>query len=172
MEEQIYIQQVLAGEKDSFRPLVERYHRGLIIHCDQLLHDYEEAEDVAQEAFCQAYLKLADFNPEKARFSTWLYRIATNKALDRLRRSHRQLSVDEIELVAEKTMPREIEDEESHELRQAVLRLTPPEYRKVVEAYFWEGKSYAVIAEELQVPQATIGTWMHRAKIQLRKELS
>ncbi len=171
MEEHICIEQVLAGDRDSFRPLVERYHRGLVIHCDQLLHDYQEAEDIAQEAFCQAFVKLADYDPDKARFSTWLYRIATNKALDRLRRTHRQLAVEDIELVAEMTMPREIEDDEKRALRQAVLRLTPPEYRQVVEAYFWQGKSYAVIADELHVPQATVGTWMHRAKVQLRKEL-
>ncbi len=172
MEENNYIEQVLAGDQDSFRPLVERYHRGLVIHCDQLLHDREEAEDVAQDAFCQAYLKLASFDSEKARFSTWLYRIATNKALDRLRRKNRDLNVDQIELIAEKTMPREIENEEKQALRDAVLRLTPPEYRHVVEAYFWEGKSYATIAKELGVPPATVGTWMHRAKAHLRKELA
>ncbi len=172
MDEQIYIQRVLAGDKQGFQPLVERYHRGLVIHCDQLLHDYQEAEDTAQDAFCQAYLKLADYEPDKARFSTWLYRIATNKALDRLRKTHRYVTVDEIELIAEKTMPCEIEYDEKESLHKAVLELTPPEYRKVVEAYFWEGKSYAAIARELSVPQATVGTWMRRAKLQLRKELS
>lgn len=171
MEENTLIYKVLAGDKDSFRSLVERYHRGLVIHCDQLVHDYQEAEDIAQDSFCQAYIKLADYNSEKARFSTWLYRIATNKALDRLRQTRRQLDVENIELIAEMTMPHEIEDEEKQALRKAVSELTPPEYRKVVESYFWEGKSYAVIAAELQVPQATIGTWMHRAKAQLRREL-
>jgi len=171
-QETIYIEQVLGGDSEQYRHLVERYHVGLIIHCEQLLQDRAEAEDVAQESFIHAFEKLQTYDATKARFSTWLYRIATNKCLDILRRRHRQLDVDDIELIAEATMPAHAEDEEVRKLREAVLALTPPQYRRVIEAYFWEGKSYQQIADELSMTPTNVGVSILRAKAQLREVLS
>ena len=60
---------------------------------------------------------------------------------------------------------------EKREVQEKVLNLQPPEYSKVVQAYFWEGKKYEEIAAEMEVPIGTISTWMNRAKQLLRKEL-
>lgn len=173
MEEELkHIEQVLAGDTAAYRPLVERYHVGLIIHCEQLLRSRSEAEDVAQEAFIHAYSKLADYDASKGRFSTWLYRIATNKCLDILRRRNRQLDVEDIEAIAEATMPTHMEDDEARALRKAVLELTPPQYRRIIEAYFWEGKSYQEIAQELDMTVSNVGVSMGRAKLKLKEALS
>lgn len=171
-EESEHIEQVLAGKPAAYRPLVERYHVGLIIHCEQLLRDRSEAEDVAQEAFIHAYNKLPDYDASKGRFSTWLYRIATNKCLDTLRRRKRQLDVEDIEMIAEATMPTHMEDDEARALRKAVLELTPPQYRRIIEAYFWEGKSYQEIALELDMTVSNVGVSMGRAKLKLKEVLS
>ena len=171
-QETDYIKQVLAGQTNEYRHLVERYHVGVIIHCEQLLHDRDEAEDVAQESFVQAYEKLSSYDPGKARFSTWLYRIATNKCLDILRKRNRQLDVEDIEQIAETTMPVYADDEEARALREAVLNLTPPQYRRIVEAYFWEGKSYQEIATELNMTTSNVGVCMLRAKVQLKEVLA
>jgi RNA polymerase sigma-70 factor (ECF subfamily) len=171
-EESEQIKQVLAGNTTAYRYLVERYHVGLIIHCERLLHDRSEAEDVAQEAFIHAYTKLASYDASKGRFSTWLYRIATNKCLDILRRRHRQLNVEDIEAIAEATMPTHMEDDEARALRAAVLELTPPQYRRIIEAYFWEGKSYQEIADELEMTVSNVGVSMGRAKAKLREALT
>lgn len=171
-EESEFISYVLAGDTASYRHLVERYHTGVIIHCEQLLQDRIEAEDVAQEAFIQAYEKLASYDQSKSRFSTWLYRIATNKCLDILRRRHRQLHVEDIEAIAEATMPTHMEDDEARALRAAVLELTPPQYRRIIEAYFWEGKSYQEIADELDMSVSNVGVSMGRAKAKLKESLA
>jgi RNA polymerase sigma-70 factor (ECF subfamily) len=157
---------------DRYAELVERYHVGLIIHCEHLVGDRDDAEDIAQEAFVKAYLKLKEFNPAKARFSTWLYKIATNLALDHLRSRRRHVDAEDIELIAEATMPAFIEEEEKREVRTAVGKLTPPEYRRVIEKYYWKGKSYQEIADELHVPLNTVRTWIRRAKLQLKEKLS
>lgn len=170
-EESECIKKVLAGDTAAYRHLVERYHVGLIIHCEQLLRDRNEAEDVAQEAFIHAYNKLAAYDSSKGRFSTWLYRIATNKCLDILRRRRRQLDVEDIELIAEATMPTHMEEDEARALRAAVLELTPPQYRRIIEAYFWEGKSYQEIAEELGMSVSNVGVSMSRAKAKLKEVL-
>lgn len=165
------IQAVLRGE-DAYRELVERYHPGLIIHCGQILKDRDEAEDIAQEAFVKAYLKLADYDPSASRFSTWLYRIATNLALNKLKQNNRKVDTDDIELLADSTMPTYLEDERKQEVIAAVIKLVPPEYRRAIEAYYWQGLSYQDIADELGIPLNTLKTWMRRAKQQLKGELA
>lgn len=157
---------------DRYEELVQRYHVGLIIHCEQLVGDRDEAEDIAQEAFVKAYLQLKKFDPNRARFSTWLYKIATNIAIDYLRRHRRRVVVDDIETIAEATMPAYLEEDEKRTVRKAVRELTPPEYRRAIEAYYWEGKSYQEIADELGAPLNTLRTWMRRAKLELREVLS
>lgn len=166
-DEKELIAAVKAGKTEQYRPLVERYQTGLIIHCDQLLLDRDAAEDMAQEAFVKAYKNLKRYNPEKAAFSTWLYRIATNSCVDYLRKTKHQGKMPEAELPSEESLTLA----EVNHIRKVVRQLQPPEYSKVVQAYFWEGKSYAQIASELNTTTGTIGTWLLRAKSQLRKEL-
>ncbi len=157
---------------DRYEELVKRYHVGLIIHSEQLVGGRDDAEDIAQEAFVRAYLQLEHFDSDKARFSTWLYRIATNLAIDHLRKQKHKVQVADIELLAEATMPAYIEEEEKLQIHKAVTGLMPPEYRKAIEAYYWHGKSYQEIADEAGVPLNTIRTWLRRAKLQLKEELS
>src|SRR5215471_2053179 len=105
---------------DRYEELVERYHVGLIIHCEQLVGDRDEAEDIAQEAFVKAYVQLKRFDPKRARFSTWLYKIATNLAIDYLRQHRRQVVVEDLEAIAEVSMPAYIEEDEKRTVRTAV----------------------------------------------------
>ncbi len=69
-------------------------------------------------------------------------------------------------------MPAFIEEEEKREVQTAVANLMPPEYRHVIEAYYWQGKSYQEIADGINMPINTIRTWIRRAKLQLKEELS
>lgn len=168
--EQEIIQAVIAGA-DRYEELVQRYHVGLIIHCERILKDRDDAEDIAQEAFIKAYMDLSRYDPAKARFSTWLYKIATNLSLDYLRQQKRKIIVEDIEELAEATMPTYLEDEERREIRDAIKGLVPPEYRRVIEAYYWEGKSYQEIADIEGVPLNTTRTWLRRAKAQLKEKV-
>lgn len=171
IEEARAIRNILAGHTDEYRILVDRYQVGLIIHCENIVRDRYDAEDIAQDAFVKAYRSLADFDDTKARFSTWLYRIATNMALDHLRRNKRTVNTDDIEKLAGVTMPEYLEQDEKELIRRAVLQLQPPKYCKVVQGYYWQGKSYDELALEFGTSASTIGTWLRRAKAQLRKEI-
>lgn len=170
MNETTHIQQVLAGDSSAFRPLVERYQTGLIIHCENLLKDRALGEDIAQESFLKAYQMLDSFDTEKARFSTWLYKIATNKCIDELRKQKKKLPLNNSdEISSESTSV--LYDDEIELLRKAVEVLEPPEYSKAIKAYYWEGKTYEQIAHELGTNSKTIGVWLHRAKAQLKEAL-
>jgi len=170
-QEKDIIAAVINGN-DRYEELVTRYHIGLIIHCEHLVGDRDDAEDIAQEAFVKAYMQLQHFNPEKARFSTWLYKIATNLAIDFLRKKKRQVVVEDVEAMAAVTMPKYIEEERQDEVISAVVALEPPEFKRVIEAYFWHGKSYQQIADDEHIPLNTVRSRLRRAKLQLKEKLS
>lgn len=172
MDEHTIIQSVINGDINQFEQLVSRYHVGVIIHCERLTGDRQTAEDIAQEAFIKAFERLSDFDGKKSRFSTWLYKIATNKAIDHIRAQKRTVPNEDIETLAESAAPDYAAAEERRVVRDAVAQLQPPTHRQVVEAYYWHGKSYQQIADEMSVPINTVRTWLRRAKQQLRSDLS
>lgn len=172
MNEDITIRKILHGDIDAYEHLVVRYHVGLIIHCERLVSDRDVAEDIAQEAFIKAFNSLGDYDSAKSRFSTWLYKIATNKAIDHLRVAKRKLPVEDIDTLADTAAPNYELEETKREVRDAVANLHPPTYRHVIKAYYWQGKSYAEIAESLNIPINTVRTWLRRAKQQLRSDMS
>jgi RNA polymerase sigma-70 factor (ECF subfamily) len=172
MNEKECIEKILDGDREAYRELVERYQAGLIIHCENILKDRQEGEDIAQEAFIKAYQNLRNFSENKAQFSTWLYRIATNLCIDLLRKNKRKVDVKNIESHLDAILPRHIEEEEVEQLRRTIETLEPPKYAAIIKAYFWEGKSYQELADTYKTSTNTIGTWMSRAKLQLKEKLS
>lgn len=172
MNESKLIETIRSGDIESYSQLVTRYQTGLIIYCENLLHSRPDAEDIAQESFLVAYQKIQDFDDTKGRFSTWLYRIAANKCIDQLRRTNRITHPEEIETIADiPILENKLAFDEIEQIRAAVAALEPPKFARIIRAYYWEGKSYQVLADEFETSTGTIGTWMKRAKTQLRKEL-
>lgn len=171
MDETKIIETVRRGDADSYALLVNRYQTGLIIHCENMLKSREEGEDIAQDAFIIAYKKLDTFDPAQARFSTWLYKIATNKCIDTLRKTKKTIELD-AEKLAEQTVPVNLEEDEKLAIKNAIEQLEPPKFGEIIRSYYWQGKSYDELAKEYDTTTGTIGTWMRRAKLQLRKELS
>ncbi|HET9173955.1 MAG TPA: sigma-70 family RNA polymerase sigma factor [Candidatus Saccharimonadales bacterium] len=167
------IMDVQAGNADSYRIVVERYHRGLIQHLYNLTRDVALAEDIAQDAFVRAYEKIAQYNPEYA-FSTWLYKIADNLAYNHLRRARPTMALEEHEerIADDRPSLEEFTDREiTKRSVQAALETLPLAYRQVIALYYWDNFSYEEIAAIMDRPVGTVRTWLHRAKQQLRKEL-
>lgn len=172
MEERDCIAQIVSGDTEMYRTLVNRYQTGLIIHCENILKNRQDGEDIAQEAFIKAYKNLSGFVSEKANFSTWLYRIATNLCIDTLRKNKRKVHVKDIENHLDAVLPRHIEEDEIARLQKLIRELEPPKYAEIIKAYFWEGKSYQELADTYETTTGTIGTWMSRAKLQLKEKLA
>jgi RNA polymerase sigma-70 factor (ECF subfamily) len=168
--EQELIQQILQGDSESYGLLIDRYKNGLYYHCYSIVRNEDTAEDIAQETFIQAYTSLKKYN-SKYRFSTWLYKIATNKSIDYLRKKSPELLQDEDlkKLKSHHLLPHE--QAEHAELHAAVDSL-PANYRSVLSLYYWQGQDYKEIAEIMEVPVGSVKGWMSRAKEILRKEMS
>ena len=171
------IEETLAGNRAAFERLVCKYQNRLFNMLWHLVDSREEAEDVAQEAFVQAFLKLDSFGGRSA-FYTWLYRIAFNVAVSRRRRRRPEISVDSYpngfgpEPQDRHTGPDEqlLRKERIHQVREAIQSLHE-EHRAILVLREMDGCCYETIAEILDLPVGTVRSRLHRARLQLREQL-
>jgi RNA polymerase sigma-70 factor (ECF subfamily) len=176
-DDALLIDEVLAGDTSAFGELVVKYQDRLFNTLTYVVGSWEEAEDVVQEAFVQAFVKLSTFQRASA-FYTWLYRIAFNLAVSRKRRRRPELSVDATreatgdEPVDEGQAPGDrLEQQESDEQVQAALERISEEHRAILVLREMEGFCYEKIAEVLDLPVGTVRSRLHRARMALREEL-
>ncbi|HAK94230.1 MAG TPA: RNA polymerase subunit sigma-24 [Planctomycetes bacterium] len=173
-EEGALILRVLAGERDLFRALVERYERRVYAVALRILGDRHDAEDASQETFVRAFRSLDGFDARRA-FVNWLLAIATNVARRHLQRRRRAMPIVQIDAICAGAAASEGEGEESAAaLRGAVAecleRLSEPKRRALVLLHR-DRRSYAEIAAIMDVPIGTVKTAIHRARVELREML-
>lgn len=177
------IKEVLKGDQNAFGEIVEIYKDKVFQLCYRMLGNRHEAEDMAQEAFVRAFVNIHSFNI-KLKFSTWLYRIATNLCIDRIRKKKPDFYLDaEVagtdglnmysQVASNTVMPEdEIESLELHERIQKEIIHLPEKYRTVIVLKYIEELSLKEIGEILDMPIGTIKTRIHRGREALRKQLS
>ena len=177
-EECAAIQRVLAGEQECYALLVQRYSGPLFRYLLRMAGRPDEAEDMVQEAFLRAYLSLASYD-SSYRFSTWLFRIATNLTLNRMKAEQRVVSMEALRDGPDEP-PLELEDSrddcrpeqqaERAELAQAVqdcLEVLPDAYRSVVTLRHIADLSYEEIADCTGLPVNTVRSRLHRGRERL-----
>lgn len=176
-EDREWICRTIDGDTESFGFLVQKYQDRLYNGMVQILRNESEAEDVVQDAFVLAFSKLDSFQGKSA-FFTWLYRIAYNVAITRLRRRKRGVSLDGDEAKVRLDFPdgapspnHSIErQEEAIQLYEALDRLSS-EHRSILVLREMEELDYDAIAEILDLPVGTVRSRLHRARIRLRELL-
>ena len=153
------ITQAQIGDRQAFDELVRRHRQGVINVVYRMCGDTHLAEDAAQDAFIRAWQHLPGYQP-RSPFRNWLYRIATNVALDVLRADKPTVDVDELPLPSSGEGPEAAveKSERAESVHRAVLSL-PPASRTVLVLREYEGLSYQEIADTLDIP---IGTVMSR----------
>jgi RNA polymerase sigma-70 factor (ECF subfamily) len=162
------------GDDAAFDAIVDRHERRVFAVALRICRHPEDARDVTQEVFLTALRSLRSFRGD-ARLSTWLHRVAVNAALDAVRRRARRRTVG-LEEVTERPSDAPGPEEEAAEaaraaaVRRAVERL-PPDHRAVVVLHDLEGLDYAECAAALGVPVGTVKSRLHRARLQLARDL-
>jgi RNA polymerase sigma-70 factor (ECF subfamily) len=165
------------GDQDAFSLLVQRYQRRVFNLVFRMVQEYEEANEITQDAFLAAWQGLGSFRGE-ARFSTWLYRIAYNCALKSLDQQKRERAL-QTALQAEQFLEDDqdpqnvnrIEAMESQQLVQEQLSQLPAKYRVVLTLRHLQEMSYEEMAEVLTMPVGTIKTHLFRARNLLKERL-
>ena len=173
------------GDEPAFAELVERHQGRVYNHALRMMGSTQDAEEVLQDTFVQAYRNLAKFE-ERARFSTWIYRIATNEALMRLRKASRKREVfledtpghpegeayhEELRGFARSALD-DVMDTEIREALARALEDLPEEYRVVFTLRDMDGLTNAEVAEILELSVPAVKSRLHRSRLFLRDRLS
>ena len=172
-----------AGKESGYRELLRRYERPVFSLIYRMVRDRAAAEDLAQETFIKVLNALESYRPEY-KFSSWIFKIANNAAIDHLRRrevdtlsldgSPTARTAEEVEATALQATdrgPSPLADLESRELGSAIelaIGKLRPEYRACILLRHVEGRAYEEIAEALDLPLGTVKTYIHRARLELR----
>jgi RNA polymerase sigma-70 factor, ECF subfamily len=172
-EDQALVAQTLAGDRDAFGTLVERYAGQARRVARAVLGDPDDADDAAQDGFLSALVKLGQYDPKRP-FGPWLMRIVANAATDRRRRrSVRKVEPLEPSLVGGGPRPDAVamRSELGERLRAALAEL-PERRRKAVVLFDVEGYSHAEIAGMLGIPEGTVRSEVFHARRRLRTLLA
>jgi RNA polymerase sigma-70 factor (ECF subfamily) len=176
-----------SGKEAAYRELIRRYERPVFALLFRMVRDRELAEDLAQETFIKALNAIESYRPE-FKFSSWIFKIANNAAIDHLRRREldtlsldgsphaetpEQMQATALQIGARQESP--LDAVEAKELggaiEQAIAQLRP-EYRSCILLRHVEGRAYEEIAEILNLPLGTVKTYIHRARNELRQTLA
>lgn len=174
------VERALRGDESAYGDLLARYERPVFTLVLRMVRDRTLAEDLAQEAFVKAFGRLGSYDPAR-KFSSWLFKVAHNSAIDHLRRRELDTVSLDAPMGDEADAPlRAVEDvagetpaaaAERSDLSRALTRTVGrlrPEYRQVVLLRYQAGLDYSEIAEATGFPLGTVKTYLHRA----RKELA
>jgi len=178
--DEILIAEILKGNHAGYEHLVRKYQNKVYPVIYRMVHSQEDALDLTQETFLQAYRQLSQFR-NQANFYTWLYRIATNKTLDFLRKEKSRTektdklvneSKGSFSLNSEQSNPEQLYiQRERQELVQEVIKSLPEKYLITLILNHYQQLSYHEIADILQIPLKTVATRIYRARLLLKEKI-
>ncbi len=165
------VARVVGGDTDSYSLLMSRYEAKLLRYVTYLVHDQMTAHDVVQDTFIKAYQNLQSFN-NKYKFSSWVYRIAHNEAMNTIKKS-KHISPDSFDEMHDFAYDPNVADLiDKGMLKEHVhicVSKLEPKYREVVQLVYYEHMKYEEVSDVLHVPTSTVGVWLARAKKRLKQ---
>lgn len=170
-QEQLWIQQVLAGDKQAYAHIINKYKNQLYATILRMTKNPQDAQDLVQEAFIKVYRNLDKYDASGS-FSGWLYRVAINHCMDEFRKKSNttiHVEVDETKVV-NREHPEVVflKKEKSRQLERLISTL-PEDERLIILLRYVNEISYEEIGEVMDVPLSTVRNKLHRAKIKMRE---
>lgn len=170
--DQHYIDKILQGEPNSFAVLVDRYKDMIFTLALKMVKNREEAEEVAQDTFIKMYNSLRKFKGD-SKFSTWIYKIAYNTCLDRLKKNKKEdlnISIDEFSAHLIKTMDNALsalEDKERKQTIQNCLNLLSGEENFLLTLFYFEDQSLEEIGKIMNINANNVKVKLFRSRQKL-----
>lgn len=180
------VELALRGRESAYRELIDRYQRPVFALIYRMVRDRELAEDLAQDTFVKVLNALDRYKPEY-KFSSWIFKIANNTALDEIRRKRLktislqgspnavtpdQQAATTPSIASDDQAPDEfVEARELSAEIEVALGEIRAEYRSAIVMYHMEGLAYEEIAQVMDVPLGTVKTYIHRGRKELRDVL-
>lgn len=170
------VQKARTGDQNAFTELMDRYRDSIYFMLLKMVQNKDDADDLTIEAFGKAFNRLDLYTPNFA-FSTWLFKIASNNAIDFIRRKKKNtISIDQamggddgdevyMDLKSDGLTPEELSiKEQKMKIMRNVVQKLKPRYRQLVEMRYFEQLSYEEIAEKLDLPLGTVKAQLFRAR--------
>lgn len=177
LEDFTLIDMAVGGDDKAYAKLLQRYRKPVYHMVLKMVRNIDDAEDLTMESFSKAFRSLSRFKKDYT-FSTWLFRIATNNAIDFIRK--RKLNTLSIQNTFTdddgQSVGMDVEDDgilnpqdetikaQKEEIIQAFVSMLPSKYQKLVRLRYFHELSYEEIAEELEAPLGTVKAQLHRAR--------
>ena len=187
LSDQEVVRHAARGREAAYRELIRRYQRPVFSLIYRMVRDRELAEDLAQETFIKVLNAIDSYRPEY-KFSSWIFKIANNAAIDQLRRralntlsldgsphAENAEAIESTTLQIGDTRESQLDEVTSKELGsqiEAAISQLRPEYRSCIVLRHIDGRPYEEIAAMLDLPLGTVKTYIHRARNELRILLS
>lgn len=172
ISDQHYIDKILQGETNSFAVLVDRYKDMIFTLALKMVKNREEAEEVAQDTFIKIYSSLNRFKGD-SKFSTWIYKIAYNTCLDRLKKNKKEdliISIDEFSAHLIKTMDNALSALEEKERKQTIqncLNLLPGDENFLLTLFYFEDQSLEEIGKIMNINANNVKVKLFRSRQKL-----
>lgn len=176
--DELLAEKIAAGESDLMSEIIDRYEAKLRRYIIRMTGNRDECDDILQDVFIKCFTNIKSFDA-KQRFSPWVYRIAHNETINKLRKKRgvpfSQLDTAEYDfsenLSSELDTHKEVSDQYDHGQVREIIKELPPAHREVLVLYFYEELSYSEISDILRVPVSSVGVKISRAKELLAKHL-
>jgi RNA polymerase sigma factor (sigma-70 family) len=172
INDQHYIDKILQGETNAFAVLVDRYKDMIFTLALKMVKNREEAEEVAQDTFIKIFSSLNKFKGD-SKFSTWIYKIAYNTCLDRLKKNKKEdlnISIDEFSAHLIKTMDNALsalEDKERKQTIQNCLNLLPSEENFLLTLFYFEDQNLEEIGKIMNINANNVKVKLFRSRQKL-----
>jgi RNA polymerase sigma-70 factor (ECF subfamily) len=171
-DDDYYIKKALDGDSSSFGFLVDKYQNMVFTLAIKMLKHREESEEVSQDTFIKAYKSLSKFHGE-SKFSTWLYRVAYNTCLDRIKKNSKYNSNVEIndvtsnEIFQAENIFDSLENKERSEIIQECMNKLPEDERVIIHLFYFEELSLKEIIDVVSISEGNLKVKLYRARKKL-----
>jgi len=176
LNDEALVRLVCDKDQELFTEIVRRYESRLLRYAMSIVKDNTKSQDVVQNAFIKAFTNLRGFN-QKLKFSSWIYRITHNEAINEIKKYHKEMSLEdmpEMEMIrsSEKGADEQFDADQERETVKKFLDALPMQYREPLYLYHIEERSYKEISDILRIPMGTVATRINRGKNMLKEKLS
>jgi RNA polymerase sigma-70 factor (ECF subfamily) len=159
---------IQSKDQEVYSVIVERYQAKLIRYINSIVHDEAKASDIIQETFIKAFINLRSFDNNK-KFSSWIYRIAHNEAINAIKKNRKEVSFEEdFDIQSDENITDNFEKKEIVSKVEKCISKMSLIYSEPLVLYSIEDKSYEEISDILRIPMGTVATRISRAKILMK----
>jgi RNA polymerase sigma-70 factor (ECF subfamily) len=163
------IEKVRSEDQEFYAIIVDRYQEKLLRYASNLIQDENNAADIVQESFIKAFINLRGFNTKK-KFSSWIYRIVHNEAINIAKKIRREIPIlEKMDFKSEENIELNFEKQEIIEKVEKCFAQINLIYAEPLRLFYVDEKSYEEISDILRLPMGTVATRINRAKIILKK---